>query len=226
MYLDLRAVAGMMFSVVVVSAQSLPSGRDGGLRPYPANGRVIVHAHPRDEVANLETLVAMSKLIVEGTVVSTERVIDTSLNSDVPEVETHSAFVVNKVLSGRLPGGKTTILLAQQGGKVGKWDVIPEDDPLVKSGERYILFLAPDERKHPSNPSGTPRLYTVGAYAGRVTLESGKILFLPAADSRLRRLNGTEEAAFIKIIDDEVHHRVMPPSRGNQIPHPGLPAKP
>ena len=217
-------ILGLFFGVATISAQTL-SGRDAAIRPIPPNGRLMVHSHPREEVASLETLVVMSKLIVIGTVGSAMPAVDTSPNPDAPEVETHAAFAVEKVLWGALPKGVNTIYIAQQGGKAGKWDVVPVEDPLLQPGERFILFLAPDDRKMTFSFSSVPRYYTVGAYAGRVAIVNETVQFPSATYARLRGLNGTAVEPFIKAVEDEAYHRIMPPRR-NQVPHPGPVAKP
>ncbi len=163
--------------------------------------------HPSGEgVASLGQLVTMSRLIVDGTVAAVLPAIHSGPDNET--VETHSRVLISEVLLHlelgadgltRLvqtpPAGSYTILLAQWGGKAA-W----REDPLVKQGERYILFLTPDDRTEPPNTSRLPRYHAVGVWSGKVKVENGKVRILPSAAPSLREYDNTDLAAFIAVV--------------------------
>ena len=162
----------------------------------------------------------MSPLIVEATVISVFPAI--SRDPNIPgSIETHSLISVSAVLSGIIPGGSTTILLAQEGGKVGPLEILVPSDPLVRSGEHYLLFLAPDNRKQPPNTSGSPRYSAVGVWAGKVKSENEKVRFLPRSSQSFQELENTDASAFLTAVKAKINNTVVP-SKRNVIPHPGI----
>jgi hypothetical protein len=175
-------------------------------------------------VPSLDQLIRMPELIVDGTVTSVLPSISTNPDPDIPAIETASVVSISEVLlrlergadgltrlTETLPAGRSTILLAQVGGKAGKWDVTVPDDPLLTRGERYVLFLDSDDRKQPPNASGAPRYLAVGAWSGRVRVEGGKIQFLPSALPRLHEYDNTDVTAFVKTVRERI--RVLVPEK-------------
>jgi hypothetical protein len=81
----------------------------------PSRGTITAELHPREEVTSLSMAIKMASLIVQAKVVNTLPSINRNIN--IPQtIETHSILHVEKVLSGKLPTGGDTIVLAQEGG--------------------------------------------------------------------------------------------------------------
>jgi hypothetical protein len=180
----LSALFGLLIGASICIAQSTGSlTRPAGMRPYPKDGKLTIYPHPAEPAVSLDQLVRMS---------------------DIPSAETHSLVSVTEVLAGTLPGGTMTIVLTQLGGKAGRWELISPHDPLVKPGERYILFLARDDRKHPPNTSAYPRYTAIGVNAGKAKIENQNVQFLPSTLPRLREHNDTEANAFIATVKTKV----------------------
>ncbi len=203
----------LLIAAAISSAQTTRDGDFRGPRPHTSGGRVLHTPHPTEPVVSLGQLIDMSKLIVDGAITSVLPAIHPDPDPDSDEVETHSIVSITEVLLRldlgadgltRLvetpPEGSHTILLAQWGGKAGKWEVDVPSDPLVKQGERYILFLIPDDRTQPPNTSRLPRYHAVGAWSGKVKVENGKIHFLPSAAPGLHRLDNSDVSAFIATV--------------------------
>jgi len=201
----LAALIGLLIGASICTAQSTSSlTLSDGTSPWPKDGKVSYSSHPAEPVLSLDQLVRMSELIVDATVLSNFPAINTHPDSDFPSALTESLVSVTEVLAGTLPGGTRTILLLQEGGKAGKWDVVVLDDPLVKPGERYILFLYHDYMKERPNGSPYPRYRTISVFSGRAKIENEKVVFLPKTDPRLREHNNTVVSAFIATLQDKI----------------------
>src|SRR5258705_6074499 len=112
-------------------------------------------------VPSLESLVQLSELIMVGTVVNLSPA--SRMNPDhLNLIETTSLISVTEVLSGTLAPGTNTISMSQQGGRVEPCTLLVPEDPLIKSGEEYVLFLVADKRTVPPNTTGSPRYAPVG----------------------------------------------------------------
>lgn len=220
-----RIVLCLISMIAFASAQE---GRAIRRPVYPPNGQVRLDVHPLEYVVSLEQLVDMSKLIVDGTVLSNLPAVSANpaLALDRPDLETHSLVSVTSVIAGKIPAGSSTILLAQPGGKDSRWDISVPADPLVKPGDRYILFLTPDDRKEPKNLSGVPRYTAVGMWAGKVKVQDDHVRLLPASNAapKLQLHDNTLLSEFIATVNGIVNHTVIPEKR-NAIPHPGLPTQ-
>lgn len=125
---------------------------------------------------------------------------------------------VSSVLGGK-PPGVGTIQLEQFGGKAGKWDISVPDEPLVRPGERYILFLNLDTRKEPPNTVAVARYYIVGVWSGKVSVQEGKVHFLPRASEQLHTHDNQDVSSFIADVRAEVNHTA--PRDPNLPIHPG-----
>jgi hypothetical protein len=77
-----------------------------------------------------------------------------------------------------------------------------KDDPLVKSGEQYILFLHRDDRKVP-NSTGIPRYEALGVWS-EVPIVNGKIYFPPPAHVALHKYDGMDLTAFVATLQDMI----------------------
>src|SRR5687768_13136939 len=109
------------------------------MRGDPRISKIGIVPHPMNEVASLQMLVDMATLILDGTVLSSHPSVQRTPN--IPHsVSTDAVVGVRTVLKGEIPGDGKTILLYQVGGTANGIEVYTPDDPLVRSGERYILF--------------------------------------------------------------------------------------
>jgi hypothetical protein len=120
--------------------------------------------------------------------------------------------MVNSVFAGSVPGNAGTILVAQAGGKWNNWDISVKGDPLFSPGDRYILFLVPDERPSLPNVSGMPRYAVVGVWSGRVNITSGKAVWAAAADQQLHASDGTPVDVFLQTLRQTIQHPYTNPN--------------
>jgi hypothetical protein len=172
-------------------------------RPVPPGGKVVMEVTPRGVPTSLRQLVDMSDVIVDGFVASVLPSFNPNQNADKPGAETHSIVAVSSVLSGAIPNRSTNIVVAQMGGKAGKWDVAIEGDTLPVQGERYILFLTNDDaRKEVPNTTALPRYVVVGVWSGKVRVVNDRISFPAHASSTLQQNNSTDVSRFIQTVKD------------------------
>jgi len=179
-------------------AQQQSRTPSASLNPCPG-GTGSAEIDPVSTPSTLDQLVRSSQLIVVGTVSSVLPAFVTNpehLNS----IETDSLVSVRQVLDGTLPFGTTTITLGQTGGKAGPCGLVVPADPLVVSGEEYLLFLRTDTRAQPLNGSGFTRYYTVGVWSGKVKVVNGKIQFRPSATAPLHKYDGINLNDFLALL--------------------------
>jgi hypothetical protein len=150
----------------------------------------------------LDSLILGSNLIVEGTIAKVLPAFNRDPNIS-SAIETDSLISVSQTLLGTLPG-TTDITLAQIGGKTDACEEIVPEDPPVKAGEQYILFLTKDDRTSVPNPSGFQRYFALGLWNGRAKMESGKIQFLPAAEKGLHKLDNTSATDLVSSIQQRI----------------------
>jgi hypothetical protein len=123
------------------------------------------------------------------------------------EVETDAMVTVREVLAGKAPG-PGQILLVEDGGMQGQWNVTVEGSPPVQFGERYILFLAPDMRMTIPNAEGVlpdratvPRYYALGPAEGKVKVDwNGHLRIAPGAAQFLMPYNDTDVNSFVALL--------------------------
>jgi hypothetical protein len=178
-------------------------------------GRVELQLEPHDGgIVSLGQALRVCRLIIDGTVTTVLPSIDRHPRVP-PSIETRSIVSVSEVLYGGLPApaeASRTLTLVQEGGKAGKWDVAPIEDPLVKAGERYVLFLVGDPRPTSSDDPAAPRYITVGIYAGKAKLDGGKVGFLPAAAPELHQYDGKDASEFLTMLREKIAIE-LPPNR-------------
>lgn len=222
MRLRIATAVLLVGSSLVVGQGSSVANRQSAIpdqRVYPP--RITLTPHPAHEPISLSQLVGMSKLIVQGTVVL--NLLPIRANPEIRHtIETHSVISIDRVFLGTVPGEKRDIVLVQQGGKLGSVEVVVPSDPIVKPGERYVLFLAPDDRTKLEGATEWARYYAVGFWAGKVKIQNDTVSFLPRTDERLKKYDSTGLSAFLQTVDDVIKHRpnVMP-DKQTPIPFPG-----
>jgi hypothetical protein len=190
------------FSVLDTSAQAptRPPLRDSN--PCPG-GKISAEIEPVGGTPGLDQLVAMSQLIVVGTVVNVLPPVHPN-PAIVTTVETDSLIAVEQVLYGKLPFGVKTILLMQLGGKATPCSYEVPDDPLVQNGERYVFFLREDDRATPPNTTGSPRYFAAGYWSGKAKIVSGKIQFLPRSSADLHSHDNRDLTTFLDMVQSRV----------------------
>jgi hypothetical protein len=196
-----NAVAVVVLLTSVLPAQNAShqsGGRDGG--------HILMHLTPASSPRSLLDLIRQSRLIVDGSVVGSLPPINTSANKRGPAIETHFIVSVNRVVYGSIPNGATTIDMAQEGGEVGSWNAEIPDDPLVRTGDRYVLFLTPDDRREVPNREGVSRYAVVGIWAGKARIYNGTVKFSTAADKELHSYDGTGVDAFMRALEHTITH--------------------
>jgi hypothetical protein len=159
----------------------------------------------------------MSSLVVDGIVSRVMPAVTPGTNPDIPLVETYSTVIVSEVMSAVAVERPSSLFVVQEGGKAGKWEVITPDVPLLKEGERYILFLIPDDRAT-FYDQGTPRYDTVGAWSGFVKVTNNRVHFLPNAAPALHDLDNMDVDRFLALLRRRVDAVV--PKRQLILAHP------
>jgi len=112
---------------------------------------------------------------------------------------TQSIMSVDQVLFGSV-GNTGRLALLQMGGKIPPYNDSVAGEPIVKSGERYVLFLRRVNSKLPINNSGLDRFMSAGIGDGMVKVLDGKVQISCAATPELKKYNNTEFAAFVSTV--------------------------
>jgi len=120
-----------------------------------------------------------------------------------------------------VPNSSANILLAQLGGTSGNWNITAKGDPVVASGERYILFLVSDERSGLPNTSGMPRYAVTGVWSGKGRVTARNVAFPAAAKAGLHAYDNMSVDAFLQLVRDRISH----PYTNTQLPINLAPSK-
>jgi hypothetical protein len=195
------AFTALLTSAIIGTAQEATPTKTASMNPCPGGiGSVEI-----DTVAvrSLDQLLQMANLVVVGTVVNVLPAFN-RIPGDLAAVETDSLISITERLRGTVPSVASTIALFQIGGKAGPCAEVVPDDPLVKSGEQYVLFLKADSRTQVPNPAGVPRYLVVGVWSGKVAVVNGKIHFPPRAHPFLHAYDGADLASFIRTITERI----------------------
>jgi hypothetical protein len=206
-------------------------------QPIPSKSRppgkyVFDHMEIVGLAGSIDQLIMMSTLVIDGTV---DKVLPSvRLASDDPmSLETYSRISVNEVIRGELSKDQQSVAIAEPGGNSEGYEVVYQEHPLVKSSERYILFLKPYfERKGFVNNLGMPLYMMVGSWAGKVKVtEKGLVQFLPAAHAALHSLDGLSIETFTTALAERINYIYSPlrlPNRETEsrVPQPGVPLPP
>jgi hypothetical protein len=151
---------------------------------------------------SLQSLVTVSDVILIGTVV---QVFPAEYADPTRQprglIWTQSVLSINQVLSGAV-GNAEKVALRQMGGRIPPYNEFPAGDPIVKSNERYVLFLRWDNSNIPVNNSGLPRFTSVGIGTGMVKVVDGKVQISCAATPQLKKYDNTDLAAFVSAVRD------------------------
>jgi hypothetical protein len=141
----------------------------------------------------------MSTLIIDGAVSEVLPAVHPDPNPDIPLVETYSRVIVKEVLSAVAVAKPASLFIVQEGGRAGKWEVVTPQAPLPQKGDRYILFLQPDNRRPFYDPA-TPRYNAVGFWSGLVKVTNGRVNFLPDSATALRGLDNMTVDDFLALV--------------------------
>ena len=145
-------------------------------------------------------LIHMSFLIVDGTGSEVLPAVSVNPDPDIPSAETYSVVTVSEILSDIVHAKPSSLFVVQTGGSGGKWQVDTPQTPLLKKGERYLLFLYPDKREPAFDTHGTPRYNALGVWSGCVKIEDCKTFFLPSAVLELHKYDNTTREAFVNLV--------------------------
>ena len=129
-----------------VGKRSTPSG--------PLSGTITTIVETTDTVEDLKDLTQKSPLILQGIVtLELPSRCRTPENKPCLALETDFEFTTNKILKYDQPALKSSnslkldkVLVCQNGGKSGNYQVVTEGDMPLEVGEEYILFLTYDAR--------------------------------------------------------------------------------
>jgi hypothetical protein len=124
----------------------------------------------------LKELRDYSEVIVEGTVES-----KMPAREHGPGLETDVLVAVNRVVKGEPTLQR--IVLTEQGGTLGAYQEIIQDDNPMRSSEHYVFFLLSDKRVDIPAIAGRKRYSAVCASLGKARIIGTKIV-ISAASSR------------------------------------------
>lgn len=187
---------------------------------YGARGGKFSHACPPSgkatisgadlvtEPGNLDSLIYGADLVVRGTV---QKVLP-SFNPDpdnATNIWTESVISIKDTLRGTLRAANVAV--EQQGGKTQFCEEVDSQDPLMKVGEQYVLFLVKEKRTAIPKPSGLPLYAAFGVWAGKPRIVDQKITFLPEAHKDLHVYDGTNATEFITLIRQRMDLMVHAP---------------
>jgi len=217
--------------------------------PIPTPGRYTGSGDLAVDVpGTLDTLIRASDLIIDGTA---DKVLPSVRlgTIDPMSLETHSLISVNKVVRGELPEGQKSVAISEPGGSLDGYEVTVQNHTLVKSGERFILFLKPYRRLKPAKDLvgisipmivaglheklqvdenlGMPLYIIVGSWSGKVQVdEKETVRFLPAASTILHSSDGLNVDKFVNTITDLISRMYHKPPQDYPAqvgpPPPGL----
>jgi hypothetical protein len=154
-------IVGLLVPTRVVFAQGIQSAY--GLVAFsPPAGPLIIDPDQWDPIGSLDDLIKQSLVIVDGYVTTTFPAINTA--PDHPgNFATAALVTIYSVLHGKISPGNQ-VLLVEEGGKQGKWDVSVRGNPLVKAGKHYIFFLKPCSCNIPDSEGQIPDTTVVSRF--------------------------------------------------------------
>lgn len=200
-----RIGIALIIASLNLGAQSQPA-KHGPLYPpgQPhGGGQLIVDVMPVPQ--SLKDLTDMSSLIIEGVV---EKVMPARQGSGQTWEETDSVINIVQTFKGVSAG--TAIAIAQMGGK--GTDIVQYS--LVQPGERYILFLSPDDRRALPSVEGLKRYDITAAWAGLLLVGADGLMHTdPKYRDRLRKtFEGKSKAEMIDLVKD-ANNQKQPPNQ-------------
>ena len=189
-----------------LSAQSQtpqPGARSAAPPPVPCC--LIVDVLPVPQ--SLKQLVDMSSLIVEGVV---EKVMPSRRGAGQTWIETDSVIRIAQSLKGSTGG--STIVIAQMGGRDGGAADQPTQYSLVQAGERYILFLSPDDRKALPSVAGLKRYGVTAAWSGLLFVGADGLIHTESKyhDPLRKKYEGKSKAEMIDLLKDAMSQKQVP----------------
>jgi hypothetical protein len=148
----------------------------------------------------------MSSLIVEGVV---EKVMP-ARGPGQTWIETDSVINIAQTFKGSTEG--SAIAIAQMGGKAGGATSQPTQYSLVQPGERYILFLSPDDRNALPSVAGLKRYDVTAAWAGLLFVGADGLIHTdPKYNDPLRKkYEGKTKAEMIDLLKDAMNQKQLP----------------
>jgi hypothetical protein len=177
-----------------------------GQQQQHSGGQLVVDVFPVPQ--SLKQLTDMSSLIIEGVVskVMPER-------GDGRE-ETDS--VINIVQTFKGSAGGSAIVIAQSGGK--GTDIVQYS--LVEPGERYILFLLPDDRKALPSVAGLKRYDVTAAWAGLLFVGADGLIHTDAKynDPLRKKYEGKSKVEMIDLLQKAITNTEPPEPPPSSFP--------
>jgi hypothetical protein len=167
-------------------------------QPHGVVGQLIVDVLPVPQ--SLKQLTDMSSLIVEGVV---EKVMPSRGDGNT-WIETDSVINIAQTFKGSIGG--SAIVIAQMGGEVADVTSQPTQYSLVQPGERFILFLSPDDRKALPSIAGLKRYDVTAAWAGLLLVGADGLIHTdPKYDDPLRkRYEGKSKVEMIDLLEKAI----------------------
>ena len=163
-----------------------------------SGGQLIVDVFPVPQ--SLKQLTDMSSLIIEGVV----------SNVMPPRGEGHEETdsVINIVQTFKGSAGASAIVIAQSGGK--GTDIVQY--ALVQPGERYILFLLPDDRKALPSVAGLKRYDVTAAWAGLLFVGTDGLIHTDPKyhDPLRKKYEGKSKAEMIDLLQKAITNTEPP----------------
>jgi hypothetical protein len=142
----------------------------------------------------LKELRDYSEVIVEGIVES-----KMPAREHGPGLETDVLVTVNRVVKG--DPTLQRIVLTEQGGTLGAYQQIIQDDNPMRASEHYVFFLLPDKRVDIPTIPGRKRYTAVCASIGKTRIIGAKVVLSEASSRSLKdTYNGVSMEQFLNSI--------------------------
>ena len=169
---------GLIAQTVTFAQNPSPSRVIAGTQ-VPKRGTGITHLEFAFVPQTLKELRDYSELIVEGTIES-----KMPAREHGPGLETDVLVTVDRVVKGEPTLQR--IVLTEQGGTLGAYQEIIQDDSPMRSGEHYVFFLLSDKRNDIPAIAGRRRFTVVCASIGKARIIGTKIVISPASSRSLK----------------------------------------
>jgi hypothetical protein len=173
--------------------------RTGAGTDAPCDATVLVES--TGSPSDLIDLIRHSNVILDGTVQSLLPTVEVP-GSPLPE--TDAVVNVTTVFRGNISNNSADVVIAENGGELGRCRQIVDHDALVAPGERYIFFLLPCRRNTFPNSTHLPRYIVVGIWAGKFKVTAGVVNVSPYTSPALAALSGEELTSFVELLRSRI----------------------
>lgn len=188
----------LTIAVTLITYSGFAQGNRRTAPLKPTKGRVELTISPLWSPKSLKDLEGRAELVIDGSVQSVVATRLTDPNNPA-SLETDYLLKVNRILGGSQGGSPETIVVSQLGGKSGDLEVVTPQNPAMKIGENYILFLNRDSRLSRSG-SAAPGYEIAGVWSGKLRIENGRVQIKAPATNSLREHDNEPVEQFVRLV--------------------------